>query len=166
MTSSNFSDPQHFTTSLRRDASQPRDLIARVDAEVSDRIGEAVDSVCLAAMVESRRAGGLPAPAPDSGRDRTEFDANVETFLTRLAHEIPASLGENQRRALAIAAERPGQDRLTRLLAFQVALAKLLPDYWQRFEAVRATHESGRRLGASPTSSGDRPGWLGRLLGG
>ncbi len=155
-----------FNTSLRRDASQPRDLIARVDAEVRDRIGEAVDSVCLGLMVESRRAQGLPAPAPDSARDRVEFDADVETFLARLGDEIPATLGEDQRQSLAIAAERAGQDRLARLLAVQVALAKLLPDYWQRFETVRAAHEAGRLAGAPPTSGGDRPGWLGRLLGG
>jgi hypothetical protein len=156
----------HFNTSLRRDPSQPRDLIARVDAGVRERIGEAVDSVCLEVMVESRRARGLPAPAPDSARDRAEFDADVETFLAKLADEIPATLGEEQRRSPEIAAERAGQDRLARLLAAQVALAKLLPDYWQRFNAVRAVYSAESLAGATPTSGGDRPGWLGRLLGG
>lgn len=162
MTSSGYS----FGTSLRRDASEPRDLITRVDAGLRERVGEAVDSACLGLMVESRRARGLPAPAPDSARDRVEFDADVETFLARLGDEIPATLGEAQRQSLAIAAERAGQDRLARLLAVQVALAKLLPDYWQRFETVRVAHEGRRLAGAPPTSRGDRPGWLGRLLGG
>lgn len=181
MIPSNFSDPQEsrpglqgpspatssssrFNTSLRRHASEPRDLIARVDAEVRDRIAEAVDSVCLGVMVESRRARGLPAPAPDSAHDRAEFNTDVETFLTRLGDKIiSATLGEDQRRALALTVERTGQDRLTRLLAIQVSLAKLLPDYWQRFETVRAAHESGWSVGPTSTSGGDRSGWLGRL---
>ena len=55
-----------FNTSLRRGAGEPHDLIARVEAEIRDRIGEAVDFVCLEAMVDARRASGLPAPAADA----------------------------------------------------------------------------------------------------
>lgn len=98
-------------------------------------------------------------------RDRAEFDADVETFLSKLAGEILATLGEDQRRSLEIADERAGQDSLARLLAAQVTLAKLLPDYWQRFEVVRAVYSAETLAGATPTSGGDRPGWLGRLLG-
>ena len=54
-----MSRPDAFNTSLRRDPGEPRDLIARVDAEVRDRIGEAVDFVCLDALVQSRQARGL-----------------------------------------------------------------------------------------------------------
>ena len=162
MTSSGFS----FGTSLRRDSGQPRDLRARVDAEVRERIGEAVDSICLAAMVESRQARGLPAPAPDSARDRTEFDTSVDAFLSRLGDEMLATLAEDQRRSVAVAADRAGEDRLMRLLAIQVTLAKLLPDYWQRFETVQAAHVTDGRADTPPTSGRDRPGWLGRLLGG
>lgn len=152
-----------FNTSLRRGAGEPRDLIARVDAEVRDRIGEAVDFVCLESMVRSRSAADLPAPAPDSTTDRAEFDRRVETFLARLADAIVTALDAEQRQSLA-AADRAGGDRLTQLLAVQVALAKLLPDYWQRFDQVRAAY-AAEPDALSPPSGRDRPGWLDRLLG-
>ena len=151
-----------INTSLRRGAGEPRDLIARVDAEVRDRIGEAVDFVCLEAMVQSRQAGGLPAPAADSARDRAEFDRRVETFLTRLADTMLAALDAEQQRSFT-AAGRAAGDQLTQLIAGQLALAKLLPDYWQRFEQVRVTYAA--EAGLPETSSGsDRPGWLDRLF--
>ena len=151
-----------FNTALRRGTGEPRDLIARVDAEVRGRIAEAVDFVCLEAMVQSRHAGGLAAPAADSASDRAEFDRRVETFLTRLADAMRTSLDAEQRRSLAAA--RDGGDRLDQLVAVQVALAKLLPDYWQRFEQVRVTY-AAEVGGPAPASGRDRPGWLDRLLG-
>ena len=159
-----MSRPEYFNTALRRGSGEPRDLIARVDAEVRDRIGEAVDFVCLEAMVQSRHARALPAPAPDSTRDRAEFEASVEAFLGRLGQEISSALGPAQRQSLEAAVGRASGDRLARLLAVQVALAKLLPDYWQRFENVRAAYaaEAGE---AAPPSGRDRPRWLDRLLG-
>ena len=149
-----------FNTALRRGSGEPRDLIVRVDAEVRDRIGEAVDFVCLEAMVQSRRAGGLPAPVADNASDRAEFDGRVETFLSRLADAMLASFDAAQR---ATAERRGGSDRLDQLIATQVALAKLLPDYWQRFEQVRLAYAA--ETGAQAASGGDRPGWLDRLLG-
>ena len=152
-----------FNTALRRGTGEPHDLIARVDAEVRDRIGEAVDFVCLDSMVQSRRASGLPAPVAESTGDRAEFDGRVETFLTRLAVAMLASLAPEQRGSLT-GAERTGGDRLDQLVTVQVGLAKLLPDYWQRFEQVRIAHAA--ETGLPPTASGgDRPGWLDRLLG-
>jgi len=158
------SRPEYFNTALRRGSGEPRDLIARVDAEVRDRIGEAVDFVCLEAMVQSRQTRALPAPAPDSTQDRAEFDASVEAFLARLADEISSALGPEQRQSLEAAVGRASGDRLARLLAVQVALAKLLPDYWQRFENVRAAHATEAGEPATP-SGRDRPRWLDRLLG-
>jgi hypothetical protein len=159
-----MSRPEGFSTALRRGSGEPRDLIARVDAEVRDRIGEAVDFVCLDAMVRSRQARGLPAPAADSGRDRAEFDASVEAFLGRLGDAISSTLSPAQREPFDAAASRAAGDRLARLLAVQVALAKLVPDYWQRFEAVRAAYAV--EVGEPPSpSGGDRPRWLDRLLG-
>jgi hypothetical protein len=46
------------------------------------------------------------------------------------------------------------------LLARQVALARTMPDYWQRFEAV-----SARYLAEPPASGGQRRGLLARLFG-
>jgi hypothetical protein len=156
-----------FNTSLRRDPGQPRDLIARVDAEVQNRIAEAVDFVCLEVMVQSRQARGLPAPAPDSTRDRAEFEARVEMFLAKLGDDVAAVLDEAQRQSLATAARRAGNDHVARLLAVQATLAKLLPDYWQRFEEVRAAYGAQPQApDPAPASGRDRPGWLGRLLGG
>jgi len=151
--------------SPRNPGSQPSDLMARVDAEVRDRIAEAVDFVCLEMMAQARQAGDLPAMAPDNAADRAEFDASVETFLTWLGDELPAALDERQRQSVEAAAGRDGGDRVSRLLTVQVALAKLLPDYWQRFERARAGYAAGA---ANPaTASGrNRSGWLGRLLGG
>jgi hypothetical protein len=153
-----------FNTSLRRGAGEPQDLIARVDAEVRDRIGEAVDFVCLESLVHARRAEGLPAPVADSALDRAEFDRRVETFLARLGDAMLPVLDTEQRQSLA-AAERAAGDRLAQLIAVQVALAKLLPDYWQRFEQARVAYaqEAGE---PAPASGRDRPGWLHRLFGG
>ena len=152
-----------FNTSLRRGAGEPRDLIARVNAEVRDRIGEAVDFVCLESMVRARSTSGLPAPAPDSTTDRAEFDRRVETFQARLGEAMVPALDARQRQSLT-AAERAGGDHLAQLLAVQVGLAKLLPDYWQRFEEARAAYAAAPDAPTSP-SGRDRPGWLDRLLG-
>ena len=152
-----------FNTSLRRGAGEPRNLIARVDTEVRDRIGEAVDFVCLESMVQARNAAGLPAPAPDSTSDRAEFDQRVEAFLARLGDAMVTALDAEQHESLA-AADRAGADRLVRLVGVQVTLAKLLPDYWQRFEQVRATYAAEPDAPA-PSSGRDRLGWLDRLLG-
>jgi len=152
-----------FESALGRGAGEPRDLLARVDAGVRERIGEAVDFVCLEAMVRSRRAGGLPAPAPDSARDRAEFDRRVETFLARLADAMLATLDVEERRAIEAAGEA-SPDRLPALLAVQVALAKRLPDYWQRFEQLSASAAVDADR-SEPSSGRDRPGWLDRLFG-
>lgn len=154
---------QPFNTALRRGAGEPRDLIARVDAEVRDRIGEAVDFVCLASMVESRRTAGLPPPAPDSTSDRAEFDRRVEAFLASLGAAMLSSLDAESQRSVE-AAGRGAGDRLIGLLTVQVALAKRLPDYWQRFEQLRAA-DVGETDDRAPSSGGDRPGWLHRLFG-
>lgn len=144
---------------------RPLDLMARVDAEVRDRVAEAVDAVCLQKIVRSRQARQLPAPAPDSVRDRAEYEASVEAFLARLGDDLTVALVGEQRKSLEAAAERAAPDRLSRLLGVQVALAKLLPDYWQRFDEVRAAYDAEAARPA-PESGSDRSGWLDRLLGG
>ena len=146
------------STSLRRDRGQPRDLAARIEAELRERIEEAVDFACLDALVDQRRARGLPAPVADSARDRAEFTQRVRAFLEWLRDTIAVDLTPDQRRRLDAAA-RAAADDAQRLLAVQVALAKELPDYWQRFEASRVAW-----VGAESASGGKR-GLLGRLFG-
>ncbi len=152
-----MSDPS-FGTSLRRDSSQPAGLEARIEAQLRERLEEAVDLVCLEAMVQRRRALGLAAPVADSARDREEFTAQVRAFLERLG-ALTADLDPEQRRRIE-AAGRAADDATAHLLALQIALARELPDYWQRFEGVRQTYTAER-----VRSGGERRGLLGRLFG-
>lgn len=121
---------------------QPRDLLALVESEVRERIQEAVDHVSLDVMVQTRRARGGPAPAADSERDRAEFGVGVRTFLERLRAGLRPELTAEQQRKADEAPARAGDDPIARLVSVQVLLAKELPDYWQRFEAIRAAYTS------------------------
>ncbi len=129
-----------------------------IEAEVRERIEAAVDHASLEALVATRRARGLPAPVAESARDRAEFEAGVRQFLERLQADVEPNLTDKQRNQAAEAAGRVGPDPVARLVATQVALARLLPDYWQRFEAYRAGHQ------ARAASGGERRGLLRRLL--
>ncbi|HYS19135.1 MAG TPA: hypothetical protein VET45_19585 [Candidatus Binatia bacterium] len=147
-----------FGTSLRRDPSQPADLNARIEAQLRERLEEAVDFVCLDALVKRRRALALPPPVADNPRDREEFTASVHVFLAELWAAIAPDLTEEQRQKVA-SAERAPADETQRLLGVHVALARELPDYWQRFEAGRTTYAE------HPDSGRERRGLLDRLFG-
>jgi len=152
MTPSSF-----FGTSLRRDPSQPADLNARIEAQLRERLEEAVDFVCLEALVKRRQALSLPAPSADNTRDREEFTRSVHTFLAELSSAIAPTLsGEQQRKA---AAERGPGDETQRLLGVHVVLARELPDYWQRFETARTVYAEHLDSGS------ERRGLLARLFG-
>ena len=124
------------------------DLVARIEAELRERLEAAVDFVCLGALVERRRARGLPPLDSDSTRDRAEYEASVAWDLAP------------EQAARVEAAGRAAADEPTRLVAVQVALARALPDYWERFEAGRASFS----VDAAPASGGERRGRLGRLF--
>lgn len=140
----------------------PRDLLSLIDAELRDRLEEAIDHACLEAMVSARRAAGEPAPVADDVRDREEFTASVRMLLERLRDEIPAD-----------ASEVTQGDEEWRLLALQLGRAKALPDYWQRFDAVRQRFSADYRHGGPTTEDpqtpsglrGARRGVLDRLFG-
>jgi hypothetical protein len=138
---------------------QPRDLLTLVDQEVRERIEEAVDYVSLEVLVERRRRRGLPGPAADSASDRQEFDAGVRAFLERLRADITPALAPERRRKAEEGAARAGDDPLTGLVGLQVVLAKELPDYWPRFEAVRQAYTREQTM-----AGGERPGVLRRLF--
>jgi hypothetical protein len=146
-----------------RDPVRSLDLFARLDAEVRQRIEEAVDYVGLDAMVRARRARSLPEPDKASVRDRSEFDTRVRGFLQRLEQEVSAGLAPPQRDR--IARTPTTGDETARLIAVQVVLAKELPDYWQHFEQVAEAY-AGEAEAEPPPSGGERGGLLGRLFGG
>jgi hypothetical protein len=148
-----------FPTSLRRRADDQRPLIDRINAQVLERIEEAVEMSALELMVALRKAEGQPAPETGNAADREEFHARGREMLEAIAEAFRVELGPDDRAALA-AAEARGSDQQSRRLAGQVHLAKTLPDYWQRFEAHRAAH-CQRRLSAARKPGG----WLQRLLG-
>jgi hypothetical protein len=135
-----------------RHPDRSHDLDTRIEYEVRERLEEAIDFVCLDALVRARQARGLPAPAADNAADRAEYTGHVLAFLRLLEAEVPPPDGA--RRAV-------GGDEQARLLAGQVANARKLPDYWQRFETL-----SARFLAEPPPSGGERRGVLARLFGG
>lgn len=138
----------------------PADLRARLDTELRERIEEAVDFVCLDALVRRRRARGLPAPAADSPADREEFTRSVRAFLERLGARIVGELSEEQRRTIGGAPVSSGD--VPQLVAVQVALAKELPDYWQRFEAIGAIYAG--EAGEARASGGEGRSLIHRLF--
>ena len=133
----------------------PRDLLSLIDAELRTRLEEAVDNACLEALVSARRAAGEALPAADDVRDREAFTASVRALLERLRDEIPADTGDAAEGNVDVAAG----DEEWRLLSAQVVRAKALPDYWQRFDAVRQ-----RFTAEYPELRGARRGVLGRWL--
>ena len=142
-----------------RHPDRSHDLGTRIELEVRERIEEAVDYVCLEALVRARRARGLPPPAADNPADRRGYEANVLAFLQLLRQEVAASLSPEQQQKMPRPAATP-DDEQAPLLAVQVALARLLPDYWQRFEAI-----STRYLAEPDASSRGEGGLLARFFG-
>jgi hypothetical protein len=140
-----------FGTSLRRNADDPRRLWERIDAQIAERIEDALDSACLDLMVELRRAHDLPMPVATSARDRGEFDGLVGALLDRLG-ALTADLTAEQRTRLPQAPAATSSVR-ARALALQVDLAKLLPDYWTRFDQLRIDFANERRTAATSQQS-------------
>lgn len=135
------------------------DLASRIESELRERIEEALDAACLDTLVRVRQARQLPPPVADSERDRAEYQSEVRLLLERLdAHFAPFAEG-GLRRTLAHAAQGSG-DPVADLMATQVVLARTLPDYWQRFDAVRLEYAAERSA-----SSGESRGLLRRLFG-
>lgn len=150
-----------------RHPDRSHDLLARIEYEVRERVEEAVDYVCLEALVRDRRARGLPPPAADSADDRRAYSDNALAFLRLLRGELAGALSAAAQRKTG--AEVPG-DEQAELIAVQVAMARTLPDYWQRFEAVSNDYLAGRRSAGSGIAPGDLSscesrGLLARLFG-
>ena len=135
-----------------------RGLMERIQAQLRERIEEAVEMAALKLMVDLRAATGRPAPESTSTADRAEFEAGSRALLAWLRDvyvaELPPDLRPHFDEAEAAAGDEPA-----RLLAGQVWLARRLPDYWQRFERYQRQYAEQRL--ADPGG----PGWLKRLFG-
>ena len=134
-----------------RHPDRSHDLGTRIEHEVRERLEEAIDFVCLEALVKARRHAGAPAPEADNPADRAQYEAHVSAFLRLLDAEVRAISGTPP-----MAAEAPD----ARLLARQVSLARTVPNYWQQFETL-----SARYLAEPSTSGGERRSLLARLFG-
>ncbi len=135
-----------------------RGLVERIEAQLGERIEEAVEMAALKLMVDLRSETGRRAPESTSTEDRAEFQAITRTLLTRLRAAFLAELpGELRPRFDSV--EAAEADEPARLLAGQVFLARQLPDYWQRFERYQRDDAAQRLAEARP------PGWFKRLFG-
>ena len=122
------------------------DLATRFSAGIRQRIEEAVEVACLDILVNVRRSQGLTAPAADRDDDRAEFDQIVRQLLTRLQTHLVAPLDDSLRSKIT-QVERNAAEPVEKLMAVQVALARELPDYWQRFDAIRTDYAAERASG-------------------
>ena len=146
------------TTGLRHGTDDPRGLIERIDAQLAERIEEAVEMAALGLLVDLRKRHNRPAPETDSRSDREEFRLLAEDLLVYLGRAFEGGLGPEQSAGLQ-RARAGGVDPRAQELRGQIFLARLLPDYWQRLEAHRAAYAASRLAAPPPT------GFLKRLLG-
>jgi len=146
------------TTGLRHGTDDPRGLIERIDAQLAERIEEAVEMAALHLLVDLRKRHNRPAPETDSRADRGEFQALVADLLAYLGRAFEAGLDAERRPGLE-RARAGGADQRARELRGQIFLARQLPDYWQRLEIHRAAHTEVHL--ASPLPSA---GFLKRLF--
>ncbi len=142
-----------FNTSLRRDPNDPRGLAERIEALLRERIEEAVEFVCMDLLVQLRRAHSRPAPEAKSAGDRQEFEALVRELLRHLRTAFLEGLAPEDLQKVSHAEDAGGKEELPRLLAGQTALARTLPDYWQRFETLK-TAFTHARLSTPPRRAG------------
>ncbi len=140
-------------SSLRRDSRDSRGLLERIEAQLRERLEEAVDFSSLDLMVELRRRHGGPLPTEKSRRDRAEFEALAREFLEFLTRAFLSRLDGREAEKLR---QVEATTKENRPIAIQTYLARSLPDYWQRFEEISADF-SRERLAAAPPEPGSQP---------
>ena len=154
----------HHGDDAHREGDARMNLAARIDAELRARIEDAVDYACLEAMVKSREARGERAPVADDPADRDEYVWRVRELLERVRSALVATLSPEQHARLDVATRAPRAEDTRAALDVQVALARQLPDYWQRFDEIR--RQPPAASGPSAALSGrESRGLLDRLLG-
>ena len=132
----------------------PRTLSERIDAQLRERIEEAIEMAALELLVESRKRREAPAPEATSTRDREEFQRLAQRLLEHVDRSLaPLATAPPRSTGTTAADPVPALGRL-------VSLARTVPDYWQRLDALRQEFAQG-------VLSGDaaQPGWLQRLFG-
>jgi hypothetical protein len=151
--------PSPFPGAYPHQHHDPRGLIERIEAQLRERIGEAVEMAGFALMVDLRRLHGRPAPDTSSDADRREFKQIAVDLLGHVRDALRAELAAEDRDELErVEASRPEPHE--RLFTGQVFLARRLPDYWQRFEVHQAAFARMRL--ETPER---RESWVGRLFG-
>ncbi|MBI2528274.1 MAG: hypothetical protein HYV93_20130 [Candidatus Rokubacteria bacterium] len=145
-------------TAFAHQHDDPRGLRERIEAQLRQRIEEAVEMAGLEFLVAQRKKQGRPAPEEHSVTDRREFEALVADLLASLRNSFRAEIAEQDLTALDLAEAAAG-DAQAQAVAGQVFLARRLPDYWQRFESHRAAYAQARL--SEPVASGS---WLRRLF--
>jgi hypothetical protein len=133
-----MSDPP-FRGAFPHQHQDPRGLVERIEAQIRDRIEEAVEMTGLKLLVDLRARDGRPAPVTSSEADRKEFEAIAVDLLSYVSAAFGADLDEAARDEIQHAETRHQGER-DRLLAGQVYLARRLPDYWQRLERHEAAY--------------------------
>jgi len=152
--------PNLFPGAFPHQHHDPRGLVERIQAQLRDRIEEAVDMAGLELMVELRRREGRPAPETSRDADRREFEQISTALLAHVRDAFRAELDAAERAELDPA--EGGHDGPREiLLAGRVFLARRLPDYWQRLERHQTAYATARL-----DAPGPKGGWLGRLFGG
>jgi hypothetical protein len=146
------------TTGLRHAKDDPRGLLERIDAQLAERIEEAVEMAALHLLVELRKRHNRPAPETDSRADREDFETLAADLLAYLGRAFEAGLSPARRSDLE-RVQAEGTDPRARELRGQIFLARQLPDYWQRLETYRAAHAEIRLASPLPPT-----GFLRRLF--
>jgi len=69
-----------------------RSLRERIEAQLRERIDEAIEMAALKLMVDTRAQAGRPAPESTSTADRAEFEGTARALLVRLRERFLAEL--------------------------------------------------------------------------
>jgi hypothetical protein len=154
-----MTDPA-FRSAFAHQHRDPRGLVERIEAQIRERLEEALEMAGLKLLVQLRARDGRPAPEASREADRKEFEALAADLLAHLRTAFHAEVREEHRRELE-QAEAGSRSERERFWAGQIFLARRLPNYWQRLERHEAAYVKAR-LEAPSTKAA----WLHRLFRG
>ena len=76
----------------------PRGLVERIEAQLRERIVEAVELAGLKLMVDLRQRQGRPAPETSSEADRSDFEQTAVALLSHVGSAFRDELAAEERR--------------------------------------------------------------------